>query len=66
MGIIININVKFESILILNETFSNLVRNIINELLKIFQNVGIITAILSTIFLIATNTVYEIKQRKLK
>lgn len=66
MGIIININVKFESILILNETFSNLVRNIINELLKIFQNIGIITAILSTIFLIATNTVYEIKQRKLK
>ena len=66
MGIIININVKFESILILNVTFSNLVRNIINELLKIFQNVGIITAILSTIFLIATNTVYEIKQRKLK
>lgn len=64
--IIINANVKFESILILNETFSNLVRNIINELLKIFQNVGIITAILSTIFLIATNTVYEIKQRKLK
>lgn len=34
--IIINANVKFESILILNETFSNLVRNIINELLKIF------------------------------
>lgn len=66
IGIIINANVKFESILILNETFSNLVRNIINELLKIFQNVGIITAILSTIFLIATNTVYEIKQRKLK
>lgn len=66
MGIIININVKFESILILNETFSNLVRNIINELLKILQNIGIITAILSTIFLIATNTVYEIKQRKLK
>lgn len=64
--IIINANVKFESILILNETFSNLVRNIINELLKIFQNVGIITAILSIIFLIATNTVYEIKQRKLK
>lgn len=64
--IIINANVKFESILILNETFSNLVRNIINELLKIFQNIGIITAILSTIFLIATNTVYEIKQRKLK
>lgn len=64
IGIIINFNINFEAILILNENFSELIRNIANELLKSLQNLGIIIAILSTILLIATNTIWTIKRNK--
>ncbi len=64
IGIIINLNINFEAILILNEIFSDLIRNIANELLKSLQNLGIIIAILSTILLIATNTIWTIKRNK--
>ena len=64
IGIIINFNINFEAILILNENFSELIRNIANELLKTFQNIGIIIAILSTILLIVTNTIGAIKRNK--
>lgn len=64
IGIIINLNINFEAILILNEIFSDLIRNIANELLKTFQNIGIVIAILSTILLIVTNTTGAIKRNK--
>lgn len=64
IGIIINLNINFEDILILNEIFSDLIRNIANELLKTFQNIGIVIAILSTILLIVTNTTGAIKRNK--
>lgn len=64
IGIIINLNINFEAILILNEIFSDLIRNIANELLKTFQNIGIVIAILSTILLIVTNTNGAIKRNK--
>ena len=64
IGIIINLNINFEAILILNEIFSDLIRNIANELLKTFQNIGIVIAILSTILLIVTNTTDAIKRNK--
>lgn len=64
IGIIINFNINFEAILILNENFSELIRNIANELLKSLQNLGIIIAILSTILLIVTNTTGAIKRNK--